>query len=83
MNFRLIFTVELSSLHIFAVAVRCRWSPNLTSLCMGVERVVLDLHPIGLAHPLPERFIQGPAFGAVEGLLQAGEHLRRKRDEFA
>lgn len=50
---------------------------------MGVERVVLDLHPIGLAHPLPERFIQGPAFGAVEGLLQAGEHLRRKRDEFA
>jgi len=49
----------------------------------GVERLVLDLHPMGPAHPLAQRLIRGEAFGVAQGLLQAGEHLGRERDRFA
>src|SRR5919109_4313989 len=49
----------------------------------GVERLVLDLHPMGLAHPLPQRLIRGETFGPAEGLLQAGEHSRCEGDRFA
>jgi hypothetical protein len=49
----------------------------------GIERLVLDLHAVGPSHPLAQCLIGGEAFGPVEGLLQAGEHCRRKRDRFA
>jgi hypothetical protein len=49
----------------------------------GVERFVLDLHPVGLAHPRPERFIRGKACGPLEGLLKTGEHRWCERDRFA
>jgi hypothetical protein len=49
----------------------------------GVERLVLDLHPMGLAHPVAQRLIRGETFGPTEGLLQAGEHCWGERDRFA
>lgn len=49
----------------------------------GIERLVLDLHAMGLCHPLAQCFIRGKAFWTVEDLLQAGAHRRRERDGFA
>jgi hypothetical protein len=49
----------------------------------GVERFILDLHPMRLSHPSAQGLVGGETFGPVEALLQAGEHCRRERDRFA
>jgi hypothetical protein len=49
----------------------------------GVEGLVVDLHAMGLCHPLAQRLRRGKAFGLAEGLLQAGEHGRHEGDQFA
>jgi hypothetical protein len=44
----------------------------------GVERFVLDLHPLCPPYPLAQRLIRGETFGPMEGFLKAGEHCRHE-----
>jgi hypothetical protein len=37
-----------------------------------IARLVVDLHVLGLGHPLAQGFIRGQAFRAAERLLEAG-----------
>jgi hypothetical protein len=46
----------------------------------GGERLVLDVHPVRSSDPLAQFRIRGEAFGPVQGLLQAGEHVGGEGD---